>query len=241
MNRFNRAFVIVTLVLLLLFGALALVSPALFIDLIQSIANGFRTGFFANFTDIGRVVTRLILALMWIALMAGLIWLEVRRPSSRTIEVVRYAGGTVIRVAAAAVQDKVKEQVDALSGVITAKVVAKSYSHAVDIKVDVLTTRNVDLVATAEEVAAVVRSVVQDELGLKLNGKPQVTIKAKPGKAVPIKLPPTPPPTQPGPKPSSADTSTATPPEQETVQATLPMPSVTVPNNESETAPRGRG
>jgi len=39
-----------------------------------------------------------------------------------------------------------------------------------------------DLIAKAEEVAAATRQIVQDQLGLKLAGKPQVAIRAKAGK-----------------------------------------------------------
>jgi hypothetical protein len=73
--------------------------------------------------------------------------------------------------------------VDNLSGVIGSKVKATTHSKAVDVHVDVLATKDSDLVAKAEEIAAIARMIVQDQLGLKLHSKPQVTIKAGAGKA----------------------------------------------------------
>ncbi|BCX03587.1 MAG: hypothetical protein KatS3mg053_1525 [Candidatus Roseilinea sp.] len=190
MNTFNRVFVIVTLGVLLILGAFALVTPAGFLALMQSIANWFRGTVFAAYSDTGRVLVRLILAIIWIALIGLLLWWEVRRPGSRNIEIARYTGGSTIRISTDAVQEKVKEQVDAIAGVIESKVHATGRNRAVELSLDVSVTKDVDLVAKAEEVAAVTRQVVQDQLGLKLAGKPQVAIKAKAGKlAIPKPLP----------------------------------------------------
>lgn len=182
MNTFNRIFVIVALGVLLVLGAFALVTPAGFLALMQSIADWFRGTVFAAYSDTGRVLVRLILAIIWVALIGLLLWWELRRPGSRTIEIARYTGGSTIRIGTEAVQEKVKEQVDAIAGVLESKVRATGRNRAVELSLDVSVTKDVDLVAKAEEVAAVTRQVVQDQLGLKLAGKPQVAIKAKPGK-----------------------------------------------------------
>jgi hypothetical protein len=184
MNAFNRIFVIVTLVVLLVLGAFALVTPAGLLSAMQSIANWFRGTVFAAYSDTGRVLVRLILAIVWVALIGLLLWREVRRTSSRHIEIARYTGGSTIRISTDAVQEKVKEQVDAIAGVIESKVHATGHNRAVELKLEVSVTRDVDLIAKAEEVAAATRQIVQDQLGLKLAGKPQVAIKAKAGRPI---------------------------------------------------------
>ncbi len=187
MNTFNRVFVIVTLAVLLVLGAFALVTPAGLLSLMQAIANWFRGTVFAAYSDTGRVLVRLILAIIWVTLFGLLLWWEVRRAGSRSIEIARYTGGSTIRIGTDAVQEKVKEQVDAIAGVIDVKVHATGRNRAVELSLDVSVTKDVDLVAKAEEIAAVTRQVVQDQLGLKLAGKPQVAIKAKAGKSAPPK------------------------------------------------------
>lgn len=184
MNAFNRIFVIVTLVVLLVLGAFALVTPAGLLSAMQSIANWFRGTVFAAYSDTGRVLVRLILAIVWVALISLLLWWEVRRTGSRHIEIARYTGGSTIRISTDAVQEKVKEQVDAIAGVIESKVHATGHNRAVELKLEVSVTKDVDLIAKAEEVAAATRQIVQDQLGLKLAGKPQVAIKAKAGRPI---------------------------------------------------------
>lgn len=229
MNTFNRIFVIVTLGVLLVLGAFVLVTPAGFLALMQSIANWFRGTVFAAYSDTGRVLVRLILAIVWIALIGLLLWWEVRRPGSRHIEIARYTGGSTIRISTDAVQEKVKEQVDAIAGVLESKVHATGRNRAVELSLDVSVTKDVDLVAKAEEVAAVTRQVVQDQLGLKLAGKPQVAVKAKAGKpAIAKPLPAKEPAPAPAPTPLLAEEETPyLPPAATEVEHTLPPPATT--------------
>lgn len=183
MNAFNRVFVIVMLVILLVLGVATLLSPALMLGLAQSAANAIRSGFFAHYTDVGRFLARFMLAIGWALLIGALLWRELRRPGSRTIEVAKYTGGSTIRISTAAVAERVKEEVDAIDGVIDAKVIATGRNKAVELSLDVSAAKGTDLVAKAEEIAQAARRVAQDELGLKLTGKPQVAIEAKQGKA----------------------------------------------------------
>lgn len=200
MNIFNRVFVIAMLGMLLVLGAFALVTPAGFLALMQAVAHWFRGTVFAAYSDTGRVLVRLILAIIWVALIGLLLWWELRRPGSRTIEIARYTGGSTIRISTEAVQEKVKEHVDAIAGVLESRVRATGRNRAVDLRLDVSVTKEVDLVAKAEEVAAVTRQVVQDQLGLRLASKPQVAIKARAGRPVIAK--PLPVQEQPAPAPS---------------------------------------
>lgn len=182
MNAFNRFFVIITLAVLLVAGVVTLISPAFTLSLLQNTANNIHNSFFNGFTDIGRFIARVTLAIGWAMLIGALLWVQLRRSSSRTIEVARYTGGNAIRISTAAVAEKVQDAVNAISGVIGAKVKATGRERAVEIRLDVTATKDIDLVSKAEEIAIVARQVVQDQLGLKLSGKPQVAIRAKEGK-----------------------------------------------------------
>ncbi|MFN4294895.1 MAG: hypothetical protein ACK4JD_12275, partial [Thermoflexales bacterium] len=147
MNIFNRVFVIAMLGMLLVLGAFALVTPAGFLALMQAVAHWFRGTVFAAYSDTGRVLVRLILAIIWVALIGLLLWWELRRPGSRTIEIARYTGGSTIRISTEAVQEKVKEHVDAIAGVLESRVRATGRNRAVDLRLDVSVTKEVDLVA----------------------------------------------------------------------------------------------
>lgn len=182
MNAFNRIFVIVTLVILLVLGVITLISPAFVLRTTQSIADAFRSGFFAPYSDVGRFIVRLIFAIMWVAFIGGLLWLQLRRPSSPTIEIARYTGGSAIRISTAVVAERIQDAVNGLDGVIDTKVQATGRNKAVELKLNVSAVKGSDLLTKAEEIAQVTRHVVQDELGLKLAGKPEVAIQEKQGK-----------------------------------------------------------
>lgn len=183
MNVFNRIFTVVGIVVLIVVGAATLISPATVLAFIQNSANLIRLNVFAGMTDWARFGVRVLAAVIFVLIMLGLLWLELRRPVQRTIEVGRYSSGTTIRISTDAVESKIRDAVDSLGGVIGARVQATHRNKSVDLSMDVLATRDTDLVAKAEEIAAITRLIVQDQLGLKLYGKPQVTIKAGAGKA----------------------------------------------------------
>ncbi len=184
MNVFNRLFTIVGLIVLLAAGLLSLLSPSTAIALPQSIADSIRVNVFGTMPNYARFWVRFLAATIFALIMAGVLWLELRRPAQRSIEVGRSSGaGTTIRISTDAVEGKVRDKVDSLDGVIGSKVRAVTHNKSIDISIDVLATKDADLVAKAEEIAALTRVIVQDELGLKLYGKPQVTIKAGAGKA----------------------------------------------------------
>ncbi len=183
MNVFNRLFTIMGIIVLIVAGTATLISPATVLSFIQTTANTIHVNVFANMGELARLGVRSLAAVIFVLIMLGLLWLEVRRPAQRTIEVGRYTGGTTIKISTDSIESKIRDSVDSLGGVIGARVSANTRSKAVDVSIDVLATKDTDLVAKAEEVSAITRMIVQDHLGLKLYGKPQVTIKSGAGKA----------------------------------------------------------
>ncbi|MCS6773711.1 MAG: hypothetical protein RMM31_04050 [Anaerolineae bacterium] len=182
MSAFNRVFVVISLGLLLVAGAVFLIAPDVVVGLVQSLAEALDTALFAELTEVGRFAVRTLLALGWVALFALFIWLEVRRAGTPTVEVARYTGGNTIRVSTAAVADRVRENVATVEGILGTRVSVVGRDRAVEVKVDVFAERSVDLITKAEEIAALVRRVIQDELGLKLATKPQISIQPHDGR-----------------------------------------------------------
>lgn len=177
MNTFNRAFTLVGLILLTIFGAATLVAPALMLNFIDGAAAFFHTSVFGGMTDIGRVLVRILLAVIFVAVMLTLVWLEIRGPASRTVEVARATGGR-IRLTTRDLEEQIRQRVDAISGVLNVKARVTERDNAVVATLDVEAAADTDLVGKGEEVAAIARNVIQDQYGVKLFNKPQVTIKA---------------------------------------------------------------
>ncbi|MGQ9815116.1 MAG: hypothetical protein ACUVR3_08190 [Candidatus Roseilinea sp.] len=188
MNTFNRAFTLVGLILLTIFGAATLVAPAMMLSFIDGAAAFFHTSVFGGMTDIARILVRILLAIIFVTVMLVLVWMEIRRPALRTVEVARATGGR-IRLTTRDLEEQIRQRVDAISDVLHVKVQVTERDNAVVASLDVEAASDTDLIEKGEEVAAITRNVIQDQYGVKLFNKPQVTIKAarpafKPSKAV---------------------------------------------------------
>ena len=168
MNLFNRIFTLVSIVVLAILGLAGLLIPLSVLSFTSSVLNA------SEATQLG---FRIVTALAVLAIVIFLLWLEFRRTSSRTVEVSRASGGS-IRITTQDIEDRIKQQVDAISGVINVRAHANERDNAVVARLDVQATSGTDLIAKGEEIAAITRVVVQDELGLKMYGKPQITIQA---------------------------------------------------------------
>ncbi len=175
MNLFNRIFTILSLLVLtvLVLGVL-LVPPNL-------LSSSLTT--FLGLVNTLQSALRALISLVFLAVVLFLLWLDLRRTSGRTVEVARSTGGR-IHITTSHVEERIAEQVDAMSGVIQAKVKVNERDNGVVARIDVLTAPNLDLVTKGEDIAAKTREVVQDQLGLKMSGKPHIIIKASKPKPI---------------------------------------------------------
>ena len=178
MNKFNRIFTIVALVFLMLFGAATLLVPDALASLIITIGQSVNN--ISGGTPVAQWAVRILLTLVYVGIMGLLLWMELRQSGVRSILVMRSTGSGKLRVSIKAIQDRVKEGVNGLSGVISADVMVNARKNALALKLDVLTTHGTDLVVKGEEIVGTVRNIVQEQLGLKLFAKPDVTLKAAP-------------------------------------------------------------
>jgi hypothetical protein len=192
MNLFNRIFTIISLVILAILGAATLVVPGQMLQFANDLANGIHVDVFGGMTSTARITIRIALALVFVLVIFLLLWLETRRSGARHVEVAKASGGR-IRIHTGDVETRIQQQVDAVSGILSSRVRVNERDRAVVAMLEVVAAPGIDLVAKGEEVAAVTRIAVQDQLGLKLFGKPQITMKsskAKPLPATPVAAPP---------------------------------------------------
>ena len=174
MNLFNRVFTIVTILILTIVGLAVIVLPAN----LQTASGGLLAA-----VDTVQTSFRLAATLLFIVVMFFLLWLEFRRPGSKTVEVVRSTGSR-IRITTGHVEERLSQQIDALGGVISSRVKVSEKDKQVVTQVDVVTAPGLDIVAKGEEIAAIIRVTVADQLGLKLFGKPQITVRTGKSKAI---------------------------------------------------------
>jgi len=177
MNTFNRAFTLAGLILLTIFGAATLVAPAIMLNFIDGAAAFFHTSVFGGMTDFARVLVRILAAVIFVAILLALVWLEIRGPASRIIELTGPTGER-IRLNARHLEEHICQCVDALTDVLRVKTRVTARNRGVVAWLNVETTANIDLVKKREEVTALVQHIIQEQYGVRLFNKPQVTVKA---------------------------------------------------------------
>ena len=134
----------------------------------------------ADSLDSLSLVTALIvgtaIGLASVFVLVCLIVLEVRPPRAKFIRVEKATGGEV-ELNASSIVDRLKQEIDALPGVINVrpKIATKRDGVVVELKADV--AEGADLPIQGERIADTIRKVIEDTIGLKLARLPKVSLR----------------------------------------------------------------
>lgn len=193
MNLFNRVIVVLLLIALILFSAAVIVLPKQAL----TVATDFVEALGSYISTFQGWVLMTIALLGLIALSLVLLWFEVRRPGPKTVRVEKISGGEA-RVAVESVARRLQYNLDQLPQVLSVKPRVTARGKRVDIALDVETTQDVNVPAKTEEISEITRSVIQEQMGLKL-GKLVVAVRhtAVPSLERPKPTPSAPPPPEP--------------------------------------------
>lgn len=147
-----------------------------------------------------RLVLGLLLSFIVDALIAFLIFLEVRRPRKRFIRVQQVAGG-MATISTESIVQQLQHTLDPITNVIKVAPSVNAKRDKVQAIVDVEVKAGANVPAMATELMSVVQEVLTGNLGLHVYGQPEVRIKvaavpgngkAKPAPAVPEPVAPPP-------------------------------------------------
>ena len=174
MNIFNRAVVVLLLVVTILLSATAIVLPQETFTFLQNQINGLDL-YTSKF--IGKLLMTAVL-LAVIALCILVLLLEFRRGTSKTVRVEKITGGEA-RVATESVVQRVQYNLDQLPQILSVKPRVTAKGRKMDILLDVETTQDVNIPSKTEELSQLTRSVIEEQMGLKL-GKVIVTVRHSP-------------------------------------------------------------
>ncbi len=125
----------------------------------------------------GRLLIGGVIAVLVDALLVFLVYLQVRRPSKKAVPVQKIEGGEA-QVAVSSIVERLEYSVDRLDGILSVQPKISPQRRGVSVALDVEITSEVDMTSKIEEVSDVVRQVVEDEMGLKLKGKPKLNLRA---------------------------------------------------------------
>jgi uncharacterized membrane protein len=171
MNVFNRIVVVLLLVVLILVSAAAIVLPHPTFVTLQDLVYSLDS-YTSNFQGWVLMAAALLVV---IALCLVVLWMEFRRKTSKTVRVEKISGGEA-RVAIESVVQRVQYNLDQLPQVLSVKPRVTAKGRKMDLLLDVETTQDVNIPAKTEELAQLTRSVIQEQMGLKL-GKVVVTVR----------------------------------------------------------------
>jgi hypothetical protein len=176
MNLFNRIVVIFLLLALIPIITVGLIVPREAVQLLRDGLDQFEGQLGASVST-GRLVVSVGLALLIDGLLIFLLYLQVRRPGQRTVPVQQVKGGQA-QVAVSSIVDRLVYRLDRLPEVLQVKPKVSGHRRGVEVVLDVETAAKVNMPAMVEEISALTRRVVEDELGLRLKGKPRLNLRA---------------------------------------------------------------
>jgi len=166
MNVVNRAIAIVVLVILIVVSAisllLALVRPEASIAAVARLVASMQS----NLSLTNRLSFAIVAALALIA-SALLLWLEVRRPQARNIQVQEVTGGDA-RVSIESIVQRLEHNIGRLQDISGVKPVVAGRGNGVEVMLNLQTAPEIDVPMKTEEVIQVAKDVVENQMGLKL-------------------------------------------------------------------------
>ncbi len=175
MNVLNRVLIILATLLAVAAVTLAAALPAQTLAVVVAQLSALK-GLADRLLPNGRLLVAGVGLIIDLLLLFWL-WLEIRRPRYRTVQVNR-ADGASAEVTTTTLTERVEEEVDALAGVVWARAKVKSFGRSVEVAVEADILPNTPVAVTAGEIAGTVREVAETKMGLRLRGKPKVRIKA---------------------------------------------------------------
>ena len=174
MNLFNRIVVTLLLLSLIPIVAVSLIAPHEAIELLRDTLDEIEGG--DESLSAGQLLLRGGLVVLIDALLVFVLFLQVRRPSAPGVRV-RQAEGGDAQIAVSSIVSRLEYHVDCLSGVLGVKLKVAARRRGVEVALDVETVADVYLPTMIEEISAVTRRVVEEEMGLQLKGKPKINLR----------------------------------------------------------------
>ncbi len=169
MHIFNRILVILGLLLVMVMSAIVFIAPApfftIFITFLQQTDASLTA--LTGSSLILRWAGGFIFTLLVWAICVALLWLEVRRPRSRTIVVQKVSGG-LAELTGDSIISRLEYNLDQLAEIINARATVRSGRKGVRIDLAVETSPEVEVPSKSEQIQQVTRDIVESQMGLQL-------------------------------------------------------------------------
>lgn len=178
MNGVNRAIIVILLLIAIVLCSVSLVLPLPVLDAVAQQSDALLE-FLDSLQWYARVGLGILFAVALDIVLILLIVLEVRRPKPKAIRIENASGGEV-QISIASITDRLRYEVDQLSGILHVKPQVSAKRKGVVIELDVETAAGTQVPEKAEQVMRAARQVVEERMGLKLARPPKVNMHAVP-------------------------------------------------------------
>jgi hypothetical protein len=189
MNLFNRVVLVILLIVLLGATLFSLLVPLTVLNLVRGFLDQIETA--VPFYDIlsGAYWAFLGVGLLIVLLCVLLLWLELRRPRYRIVQV-SDGDGRIMEVGVKAITQRLQSELSALADVSRVKAKVLSRGKKVDVVLDTQVHPAVDLPTKTSEITQLTRDLIEQQIGAGV-GKVRVNIQY--GPATPRAVPEPPP------------------------------------------------
>ena len=178
MNLFNRVVIVILLVVFLAATFLSLLSPPAVVDILRNALDQIEVTIpFYNILS-GAYWAYLGVGLGIIVLCGLLLWLELRPPRRKTVEV-SDAEGYRVQVSVKSITQRLQTALGGVADVSRVKPKVISRGKKVDVTLDVQVHPAVDLPLKTDEITQVTREVIQERMGISV-GKVRVKMQDGP-------------------------------------------------------------
>jgi hypothetical protein len=180
-NIFNRVVIVLDILLTMVVITLLLAFPVQSLSVIMETASALLrlvARIRPEYTVLSQALLLLIAVLVDFFLLLLLIS-EFRGPRRKTIRVASVSGGEV-RVTIDSIANRLRYHIDPLPDILSVKPRVSRKGNGVALSLEVEASADVNVPRKAEEVLDITRQVIEEKMGLKLAGKPQVQVRMVP-------------------------------------------------------------
>lgn len=172
---FNRILTVLMLLILIPIFTVALIVPREAIELLQSGLDELYVWIDASPSGL-QMLIRVLAAVAVNTLLVVLLYLELRRPAATSVRV-RNAKGSEAKIAIESVSDRLVFHLDRLPGVLDVEPTVTPHRRGVNVRLDIEMAADEDVPACIDEVTAITRRVIEQDMGLRLKGKPMLRLR----------------------------------------------------------------
>jgi hypothetical protein len=169
-NAFNRVVVVLALLATMVISAIFFIIPLPTLGAVIPFFQRLNTGLVAMTGPraLARVAVGLVFTFLVWLFCAALLWLEVRRPRTKTIKVQKVSGGEA-ELATESIASRLEYNIDQLADVHKVKPTISSGRKGVRVVLELETSPEIEVPMKTEEVQQLTKEIIENRMGLKLD------------------------------------------------------------------------